>query len=77
MLGTEEFATLRPVSNVIDRCRALYGVLAVVEGVSASEVGAFLSASGLDRALSSGEREYLGAVLDSRPEAQELEVGLS
>jgi hypothetical protein len=76
LLGVEEVADPRPVDDVIARCRALYCVLAVVEGVSASEVSAFLAESSLSSMLSESEREYVNAGGEG-PRAEHLRPQLS
>lgn len=59
LLGADEVAQARPVAEVVARCQALYGVLAVVEDVPPGEVLPSLGERGLTRWLTEQERAFL------------------
>ena len=61
VLDEAEFVRRRSVASVRERARALFDVLAVVEGASIAEAETSLSSSGLDRWLSRRECEYFAA----------------
>ena len=67
LLGDEDVARLRPVEDVVARCRALFAVLVVVDGGDdAEEVAESLEQRGLTRWLASEERAYLADPTDER-----------
>ena len=61
LLGADDVGRCRPAGDVVARCQALFGVLAVTEGVDVSAVLPSLQERGLERWLSADERAYLDA----------------
>ncbi|MDP8909221.1 MAG: DUF4272 domain-containing protein [Chloroflexota bacterium] len=78
LLGAEDVAHPRPVSTVVARTRALYGVLALREGTPLEAVLEVLRRESLLDSLSESERRYLEALESGRSEeAARIEIPLS